>query len=119
MGMGKLTEITTIFQKLNRGNTPAAVIQNGTLENQKSGVGTIDNIAEIVKPTYFVIQTYGNVSTSPRTVNTIIPRVIDIFTNNGYKKCFQIYDLDINKLYFNNTWWSPTNQTIIILQNNI
>ena len=49
MGMGKLAEITTIFQKLNRGNTPAAVIQNGTLENQKSGVGTIDDIAEIVK----------------------------------------------------------------------
>ena len=49
MGMGKLVQITDIFQKLNRGNTPTAVIQNGTLENQKSGVGTIDDIAEIVK----------------------------------------------------------------------
>ena len=49
MGMGKLAEITDIFQKLNRGNTPTAVIQNGTLENQKSAVGTIDDIAEIVK----------------------------------------------------------------------
>jgi len=49
MGMGKLAEITDIFQKLNRGNTPTAVIQNGTLENQKSAVGTIDDITEIVK----------------------------------------------------------------------
>jgi len=49
MGMGKLAQITDIFQKLNRGNTPAAVIQNGTLANQKSGVGTIDDIAAIVK----------------------------------------------------------------------
>ena len=95
---------------------PLAFIKNRESKNDKK---INKNIAENVKPTYFVIQTYGNVSTSPRSVNTIIPRVIDIFTNNGYKKCFQIYDLDINKLYFNNTWGSPTNQTIIILQNNI
>jgi uroporphyrin-III C-methyltransferase len=49
MGMGKLAQITDIFQKLKRGNTPAAVIQNGTLENQKSGVGTINDILEIVQ----------------------------------------------------------------------
>ncbi len=48
MGMGKLVQITDIFQKLNRGNTPAAVIQNGTLENQNSGIGTINDIEEIV-----------------------------------------------------------------------
>ena len=47
MGMGKLAQITEIFKNLDRGSTPAAVIQNGTLENQKSGIGTIDDIVEI------------------------------------------------------------------------
>lgn len=49
MGMGKLSQIVSIFQELGKGETPTAVIQNGTMENQKSGVGTINDITEIVK----------------------------------------------------------------------
>lgn len=49
MGMGKLSQIVSIFQELGKGETPIAVIQNGTMENQKSGVGTINDITEIVK----------------------------------------------------------------------
>jgi len=49
MGMHKLTQITSIFQELGQGETPAAVIQNGTMKSQKSGVGTINDIGEIVK----------------------------------------------------------------------
>jgi len=48
MGMHKLGEITTIFKELGKDVTPAAVIQNGTMESQNSGVGTIKNIEEIV-----------------------------------------------------------------------
>ena len=48
MGMHKLTQITTVFKELGKGETPAAVIQNGTLESQNSGVGTIDDIEDIV-----------------------------------------------------------------------
>lgn len=49
MGMHKLDQITPIFKELGKGETPAAVIQNGTMDNQKSGVGTINDIEEIVK----------------------------------------------------------------------
>ena len=48
MGMHKLAQITTVFKELGKDETPAAVIQNGTMENQHSGVGTIQNIEEIV-----------------------------------------------------------------------
>lgn len=49
MGMHKLAQITTVYKELGKAKTPVAVIQNGTMKNQKSGVGTIDGIAEIVK----------------------------------------------------------------------
>ncbi len=49
MGMHKLDQITAVFKKLGKAETPTAVIQNGTMENQKSSVGTINDIAEIVK----------------------------------------------------------------------
>jgi uroporphyrin-III C-methyltransferase len=48
MGMHKLAQITTVFKEFGKGETPAAVIQNGTMESQNSGVGTIDDIEHIV-----------------------------------------------------------------------
>lgn len=48
MGMSKLDQIASIFQELGKGETPAAVIQNGTMQNQRSGIGTINDIVEIV-----------------------------------------------------------------------
>ena len=48
MGMHKLGQITTIFKNLDKGDTPTAVIQNGTMINQNSGIGTINNIEDIV-----------------------------------------------------------------------
>jgi len=44
MGFGKLEEIVRIYQSLGRGTTPVAVIQNGTMENERRAVGTIDTI---------------------------------------------------------------------------
>lgn len=49
MGMGKLDEIVRIFSQENKQDTPIAIIQNGTTENEKSGFGTISTICEIVK----------------------------------------------------------------------
>ena len=49
MGMGKLNEITRIFQRLGKGQLPAAVIQNGTMANEKYGVGHVDTITSIVE----------------------------------------------------------------------
>ena len=49
MGMHKLSQITAVYKGFHKGGTAAAVIQNGTLDNEKSAVGTIDNIEELVK----------------------------------------------------------------------
>ena len=39
MGMSKLAQISKICESLGKGNLPVAIIQNGTTENQKMGVG--------------------------------------------------------------------------------
>ena len=49
MGMSKLAQIVDLFQKEHKGEMPIAIIQNGTTENEKVGVGTIDTIQEIVE----------------------------------------------------------------------
>ncbi|WP_421976729.1 uroporphyrinogen-III C-methyltransferase [Roseivirga seohaensis] len=46
MGTRKLTEICQVFQEVKKGNTSIAIIQNGTLPNEKIVVGTIDDIQE-------------------------------------------------------------------------
>jgi uroporphyrin-III C-methyltransferase len=48
MGMGKLEEIVKVFSSENKQNTPIAIIQNGTTENEKFGLGTIDTICQVV-----------------------------------------------------------------------
>lgn len=48
MGMGKLSEIVGLFQKEGKSATPIAIIQNGTREDEKVGIGTIGSIEEIV-----------------------------------------------------------------------
>ncbi|PJJ10627.1 uroporphyrinogen-III C-methyltransferase [Flavobacterium sp. 1] len=47
MGMSKLSHIVALFQKESKGKTPVAIIQNGTMPNEKIGVGTIDTIQEV------------------------------------------------------------------------
>jgi uroporphyrin-III C-methyltransferase len=49
MGMSKLPEIVKLFQHYGRGDEAVAIIQNGTLPNEKLGVGTINSIVEEVK----------------------------------------------------------------------
>ncbi|MGJ8591975.1 MAG: uroporphyrinogen-III C-methyltransferase [Aquaticitalea sp.] len=48
MGMGKLDEIVAIFSSEGKAKTPIAIIQNGTTEFEKCGIGTIDTIQKIV-----------------------------------------------------------------------
>ena len=48
MGMSKLEEIVAIFQKESKGETPVAIIQNGTTPEEKIGIGTINTIQKIV-----------------------------------------------------------------------
>lgn len=49
MGTKKLAEICQVFQNKKKGETPVAIIQNGTLPNEKMVIGTISNIQEKAK----------------------------------------------------------------------
>jgi len=48
MGMSKLPEIIQLFKDEEKSKTPVAIIQNGTREDEKIGIGTIDTIQEQV-----------------------------------------------------------------------
>lgn len=48
MGMGKLSEIVSLFQKQNKGEVPVAIMQNGTTAKEQLGIGTIDSIEQVV-----------------------------------------------------------------------
>lgn len=48
MGMHKLAEIVNVFSAENKQDTPVAIIQNGTREDENVGVGTIKNIETVV-----------------------------------------------------------------------
>ncbi|WP_422083684.1 uroporphyrinogen-III C-methyltransferase [Ulvibacterium sp.] len=49
MGMSKLPEIVALFKKEGKSEIPVAIIQNGTREDEKIGIGTIDTILEVVQ----------------------------------------------------------------------
>lgn len=49
MGLHKIQEIMDQFEVFGKGNVPVAVIQNGTLSNQRSVVGTVNNIVTLAK----------------------------------------------------------------------
>ena len=61
MGMSKLSQIVELFQKEGKSHTPIAIIQNGTRENEKIAVGTIDLIVgkverqELANPAIIII----------------------------------------------------------------
>ncbi|MFZ6011560.1 MAG: uroporphyrinogen-III C-methyltransferase [Bacteroidota bacterium] len=49
MGLNKIREIMNIFERHGKGNVPVAVVQNGTMENQRSVVGSVASIATLVE----------------------------------------------------------------------
>lgn len=49
MGLKKLGAIMDLFQAHGKGETPVAVIQNGTLPTQRHVVGTVSTVAALVK----------------------------------------------------------------------
>jgi len=49
MGMSKLSQIVTLFKKEGKDETPIAIIQNGTRNNEKLGLGTITSIEKEVE----------------------------------------------------------------------
>lgn len=49
MGMSKLTEIMDLFKQEGKSNLPVAIIQNGTTEGEKIGIGTVASIENKAK----------------------------------------------------------------------
>jgi uroporphyrin-III C-methyltransferase len=49
MGINKLPEIVEIFKATGKANTAVAIIQNGSLENERKIVGTISSIAALAR----------------------------------------------------------------------
>lgn len=49
MGMKNLADITQVFKVLGKNTTPVAIIQNGTLPNERLAIGTIDTIVRIAE----------------------------------------------------------------------
>lgn len=49
MGVKKLQEIVSVYKSSGKSNLPIAIIQNGTLPEQRIAVGTINTIAEIAE----------------------------------------------------------------------
>ena len=49
MGLNKLAEITLIYQREGKGGLPIAIIQNGSLPDEKIALGTIDTIVANAK----------------------------------------------------------------------
>jgi uroporphyrin-III C-methyltransferase len=43
-----MSQIVSLFQKESKGETPVAIIQNGTTAQEKIGVGTINTIQQVV-----------------------------------------------------------------------
>ena len=48
MGMGKLSEIVSVFSQAGKEATPVAIIQNGTTDREKFGFGTIQTNESVV-----------------------------------------------------------------------
>lgn len=49
MGMSKLSQIVQLFKAEGKQRTPIAIIQNGTRANERVGIGTMEDIVEIVQ----------------------------------------------------------------------
>ena len=49
MGMKKLNEIMEVFTSSGKANTPVAIVQNGSLPDQKLGLGTVSTISTVAK----------------------------------------------------------------------
>lgn len=47
MGTGKLDEILTIYKDEHKNELPVAIIQNGTRDSEKIGIGTVSTISQI------------------------------------------------------------------------
>jgi uroporphyrin-III C-methyltransferase len=80
MGLHKIQEIMEQFDAFGKGETPVAVIQNGTLPTQRSVVGTVSNIVSLAKqdniggPAVIVV---GEVVRYAKQLNSVLLETIE------------------------------------------
>ncbi len=80
MGLHKIQEIMEQFEAFGKGEVPVAVIQNGTLKNQQSVVGTVNNIVALAKqesiggPAVIVV---GEVVRYAKQLNSVLLETIE------------------------------------------
>ena len=80
MGLHKIQEIMEQFEAFGKGELPVAVIQNGTLPNQRSVVGTVNNIVALAKqesigaPAVIVV---GEVVRYAKQLNSVLVETIE------------------------------------------
>jgi uroporphyrin-III C-methyltransferase len=71
MGLAKIKEIAQVFIDNGKSNLPVAVIQNGSLPTEKTAIGTVETIAQVIENEQIIapaILIFGNV------VNLLQPR---------------------------------------------
>ena len=49
LGFERLAEIVTIYQEAGKGGLPAAVIQNGSMKNEKTAIGLVNTLVEVAE----------------------------------------------------------------------
>jgi uroporphyrin-III C-methyltransferase len=82
MGLGRLSTIVETYKSVHKHNLPIAVIQNGTLPNQKAVVSTIENIEEDVKKVE--IKTPAVI-----VIGSVAALAEEIFYSENYKKTLE------------------------------
>jgi uroporphyrin-III C-methyltransferase len=79
MGLNKIKDIMQQFQLHGKNETPVAVIQNGTLPNQKNIIGKVSTIAELTSQAYAgspAIIIVGEVVNYAQALNEVVKEVI-------------------------------------------
>ena len=67
MGLAKIKEIAAVFIENGKSNLPVAAIQNGSLPTEKTAIGTVETIAQIIEKeqiTAPAVLIFGNVVNS-------------------------------------------------------
>jgi uroporphyrin-III C-methyltransferase len=79
MGLNKIHDIMDQFQRHGKHDTPVAVIQNGTLPNQKNIIGKVSTIVELASHAHVgspAIIIVGEVVNHAHAINEVVKEVI-------------------------------------------
>jgi uroporphyrin-III C-methyltransferase len=79
MGLNKIQDLMEQFRLAGKDETPVAVIQNGTLPNQKNIIGKVSTIVGLASQAHMgspAIIIVGEVVNYARTLNEVVKEVV-------------------------------------------